>query len=85
MAGSGPAARLTAGSSCSFRYLDVGVMNRTALATITGLVLGLALVFGSFGDMLIVALFGAIGYGVAKILDGDIDAQAWLARARRNR
>jgi hypothetical protein len=60
-------------------------MNRTALATITGLVLGLALVFGSFGDMLIVALFGAIGYGAAKVLGGDIDAQAWLARARRDR
>ena len=35
-------------------------MNRIALATITGLVLGIALVFGNFGDMLIVALFGAI-------------------------
>ena len=31
-------------------------MNRTALGTITGLILGLALVFGNFGDMLIVAL-----------------------------
>jgi len=60
-------------------------MNRTALATITGLVLGLALVFGSFGDMLIVALFGAIGYVAAKILDGDIDAQSWLSRSRRSR
>lgn len=60
-------------------------MNRTALATITGLILGLALVFGNFGDMLIVALFGAIGYGAAKILDGDIDAQAWLSRSRRGR
>jgi hypothetical protein len=60
-------------------------MNRIALATITGLVLGLALVFGNFGDMLIVALFGAIGYGVAKVLDGDFDAQAWLSRSRRNR
>ena len=60
-------------------------MNRSALATITGLILGLALVFGSFGDMLIVALFGAIGYVAAKILDGDIDAQGWLARTRRNR
>jgi hypothetical protein len=60
-------------------------MNRIALATITGLILGLALVFGNFGDMLIVALFGAIGYGVAKILDGDIDAQAWLSRSRRGR
>ena len=57
-------------------------MNRIALATITGLVLGLALVFGNFGDMLIVALFGAIGYGAAKILDGDFDAQAWLSRSR---
>ena len=60
-------------------------MNRTALATLTGLVLGLALVFGSFGDMLIVALFGAIGYGAAKVLGGDIDAQAWLSRSRRSR
>ena len=60
-------------------------MNHTALATITGLILGLVLVFGNFGDMLIVALFGAIGYGAAKILDGDIDAQAWLSRSRRGR
>ena len=51
-------------------------MNRTALATLTGLVLGLALVFGNFGDMLIVALFGAIGYGAAKILDDDISPAA---------
>lgn len=61
------------------------MMNRTALATITGLVLGVALVFGDFGDMLIVALFGVIGYLAAKVLDGDIDAQAWLSRARRSR
>ena len=60
-------------------------MNRTALATITGLVLGLTLVFGNFGDMLIVALFGVIGYGAAKVFDGDIDAQAWLSRSRRSR
>ena len=58
-------------------------MNRTALAAITGLILGLTLVFGNFGDMLIVALFGAIGYGAAKVLEGDIDAQAWLSRSRR--
>jgi hypothetical protein len=60
-------------------------MNRTAIATITGLVLGLTLVFGNFGDMLIVALFGMIGYLAAKVLDGDIDAQAWLSRGRRSR
>jgi hypothetical protein len=58
-------------------------MNRTALATLTGLILGLALVFGSFGDMLIVALLGAIGYAIAKVLDGDWDVQGWLSRSRR--
>ena len=57
-------------------------MNRTALATVTGLILGLALVFGDFGDMLIVALLGAIGYGVAKVLDGELDVQGWLSRSR---
>jgi hypothetical protein len=57
-------------------------MNRTALATVTGLILGLALVFGSFGDMLIVALLGAIGYVIAKVLDGDLDVAGWLSRAR---
>ena len=61
------------------------MMNRTALATITGLVLGVTLVFGDFGDMLIVALFGVIGYLAAKVLDGDIDAQGWLSRTRRSR
>jgi hypothetical protein len=57
-------------------------MNRTALATLTGLVLGLALVFGSFGDMLIVGLFGLIGYVIAKVLDGDLDVQGWLSHGR---
>ena len=56
-------------------------MNRTALATLTGLIL----VFGDFGDMLIVALFGAIGYGIARVLDGDVDVPGWLARSRSTR
>jgi hypothetical protein len=60
-------------------------MNRTALATLTGLILGLALVFGGFGDMLIVALLGAIGYGIARVLDGDLDLTAWLSRSRTGR
>jgi hypothetical protein len=60
-------------------------MNRTALATVTGLILGLALVFGNFGDMLIVALFGAIGYVAARILNGDMDVQGWLSRNRTRR
>ena len=60
-------------------------MNRTALATVTGLILGLALVFGNFGEMLIVALSGAIGYGAARILNGDLDVQGWLSRGRGRR
>jgi hypothetical protein len=60
-------------------------MNRTALATITGLVLGLALVFGNFGDMLIVGLLGLIGYVIAKVLNGDLDLQGWLTRSRFRR
>lgn len=60
-------------------------MNRTALATIVGLFLGVTLVFGNFGDMLIVALFGAIGYGLAKVIDGDVDVNALLAKARNPR
>jgi hypothetical protein len=58
------------------------MMNRTALATVTGLILGLALVFGNFGDMLIVALLGAIGYVIAKVLNGELDVQGWLSRSR---
>jgi hypothetical protein len=58
------------------------MMNRTALSTVTGLILGLALVFGNFGDMLIVALLGAIGYVIAKVLNGELDVQGWLSRSR---
>jgi hypothetical protein len=60
-------------------------MNRTALATITGLILGLTLVFGNFGDMLIVALLGLIGYLIARFLDGNLDVQGWLSRSRFRR
>jgi hypothetical protein len=60
-------------------------MNRVSLATITGLILGLALVFGNFGDMLIVGLFGAIGYVIAKLLDGDLDLSMLRGRAESER
>ncbi len=55
-------------------------MNRVSLATIVGLVLGLTVVFANFGYMLVVALFAAIGYGIAKVLDGDLDLTALVNR-----
>ena len=58
-------------------------MNRISLGVLIGMALGFAVVFGSFGDMLVVALFAALGYGVAKIVDGDLDLSAILS-GRRN-
>jgi len=60
-------------------------MTRTALGTIIGAALGLALAFGSFGQMLIVALFAAVGFVVAKVLDGDLDLSPYLSRRRSGR
>lgn len=53
-------------------------MSTTALGTIVGLVLGLTLAFGNFGQMLIVALFGLIGFVVAKIAAGQLDLSPYL-------
>ena len=60
-------------------------MTRTNMGIIVGLVLGLALVLGSFGDMLIVALFAVIGFVVAKVIDGDLDLSPYLTGRRSSR
>ena len=60
-------------------------MTRTTLGVVTGLVLGLALAFGSFGQMLIVALFAVIGFVVAKVLECDLDLGSYLSRRREGR
>jgi hypothetical protein len=60
-------------------------MTRTTLGIMIGLALGLALAFGSFGQMLIVALFAVIGFVVAKVLDGDLDLSPYLSRRRNER
>ena len=41
-----------------------------------------AFAFGSFGQMVIVALFGVIGFVVARVLDGELDLGAYLPRRR---
>jgi hypothetical protein len=60
-------------------------MTRTTLGIVVGLALGLALAFGSFGQMLIVALFGALGFIVAKVLEGDIDLARYVSGRRSDR
>jgi hypothetical protein len=57
----------------------------TAIGVVAGLALGLAVAFGNFGDMLIVALFGVIGFVVAKVVDGELDLGSYLSRRRDNR
>ncbi len=48
-------------------------MSRSTLGLLVGLVLGYAAIFGGFGDMLIVALLGAVGFVVGKALEGELD------------
>ncbi|MGI8532772.1 MAG: hypothetical protein ACR2KN_07190 [Geodermatophilaceae bacterium] len=60
-------------------------MTRTTLGTVVGLVLGLALAFGSFGQMLIVALFALIGFAVAKVATGEFDLSPYLTGRRQAR
>ncbi len=60
-------------------------MTRSTLGILIGLALGFALVFGDFGQMLIVALFAAIGFVVAKILDGDLDLSQYVSGRRSSR
>lgn len=55
-------------------------MNTTALGLLTGLVLGLTAAFGGVGQVLLVALFGALGLLVARLIDGKLDLGALTGR-----
>ncbi|MFI1991066.1 hypothetical protein [Actinoplanes sp. NPDC020271] len=60
-------------------------MNRAFLGTAVGLALGFALAFGSLGQMLIVALFGGIGFAVARVSAGEYDLRGYLLDRRSHR
>jgi hypothetical protein len=60
-------------------------MQPTVVGLFVGLILGLALIIGDFGEMLIVALFGAIGFVVMMVVQGDIDLEELLARRQQRR
>lgn len=59
-------------------------MSRTTIGLLVGLALGFAVIFANFGLMLVVALFGALGWGVARVLDGDLDLSRYVG-GRRDR
>ncbi|HXS62347.1 MAG TPA: hypothetical protein VN767_05700 [Streptosporangiaceae bacterium] len=60
-------------------------MTRSTIGILVGIALGFAVAFGSFGQMLIVALFTVIGFVVAKVLDGSVDLSQYLPRQRADR
>ncbi len=60
-------------------------MQPTYAGLFTGLVLGITFVLLGFGDMLIVALFGLIGFFVMKAVQGELDIVTdMLDRNRRS-
>lgn len=56
-------------------------MSTTAMGLVAGLVLGWAAAFGGFGEFLIVAVFGALGLLIARIIEGKIDLGALTGRS----
>jgi len=55
----------------------------TTVGLFVGLILGLAAALGGFTEFFVVALFGIIGFVVAKIIDGEIDVSDYLGPKRR--
>ncbi len=53
-------------------------MKTSTVGLFVGLLLGAVLVFEGFGAMLIVALFGSLGYIAVKVKEGDIDLNRYL-------
>ncbi|MET1035334.1 MAG: hypothetical protein ABWX68_08875 [Arthrobacter sp.] len=60
-------------------------MSTTSMGLLTGLVLGWAAAFGGFSQFLIVAVFGAIGLLVARVIDGKLDLGALTGRSSTRR
>jgi uncharacterized membrane protein len=58
-------------------------MRASALGLLTGLIAGLALAFGGFGELVVVLILGAIGLGIGKVIDGDLDITRYVGGDRR--
>jgi hypothetical protein len=60
-------------------------MRPTVTGLLVGLLLGFVLVLEGFGEMLIVALFGAVGYLVMKVVEGELDLTQYIGGSSRSR
>ncbi len=60
-------------------------MNTTLIGLLAGLALGFAAAFGGFGAFVIVLLFGALGLGAGRYLDGQLDLSALSGRGSDRR
>ncbi|GAA1680549.1 hypothetical protein GCM10009765_32190 [Fodinicola feengrottensis] len=53
-------------------------MSRTTIGLFAGLLIAIATAVGGFFGFLAAIVFGAVGLGVGKILDGDLDISSYL-------
>lgn len=60
-------------------------MKPTVAGLFVGLILGLALVLVGFGEMLVVALFGAAGFVVMKVVEGELDVSQYIGGGSNRR
>lgn len=58
-------------------------MSVTRTALLIGLFLGFVAAFGTFGDVLLVLLFGAVGLVVGGMIEGKIDVRQLMGRGDR--
>ncbi|MDP8992856.1 MAG: hypothetical protein M3N31_07390 [Actinomycetota bacterium] len=58
-------------------------MQPTVVGLLVGLILGLTLVLEGFPQMLVVALFGALGFLAMKVVEGEIDLTEYLGGRNR--
>lgn len=57
-----------------------GVMSKTTMALLVGLILGIVAAFEGFDGFVLVLFFGAVGLLVGRFLDGDLDLSALTGR-----
>lgn len=60
-------------------------MNTSLLGLVFGLALGAAAAFDGFGALVVVLLFGVIGLGVGRYLDGKLDLPTLTGADRQYR